>query len=93
MSELSKLKQQIRNLKTTYNNQKNRAKKFEKLYKEEKQSNLEKDEIIKELKQKEENTNIEGKTEKEDTNDKRCFLIMNWYRVKKTKNGLFLKLL
>jgi len=54
MSELSKLKQQIRNLRTTYNNQKNRAKKFEILYKGEKQSNLEKDEVIKELKQKEE---------------------------------------
>lgn len=54
MSELSKLKQQIRNLETTYNNQKNRAIKFEKLYKEEKQKNLEKDEIIKELKQSQE---------------------------------------
>lgn len=54
MSEISQLKQKIRNLETTYNNQKNRALKFEKLYKEEKQSSLEKDEIIKGLKQKEE---------------------------------------
>jgi len=57
MSELSQLKQDIRNLKTTYNNQKNRALKFEKLYKEEKQKNLEKDKIIEELKQKEETNN------------------------------------
>ncbi|MDP2090341.1 MAG: transposase [Candidatus Gracilibacteria bacterium] len=51
MSEISKLNQRIRNLEVTYNNQKNRALKFEKLYKEEKQSNLEKNEIIKKLKQ------------------------------------------
>jgi hypothetical protein len=54
MSELSQLKQDIRNLKTTYNNQKNRASKFKKLYKEEKQKNLEKDIIINNLKQREE---------------------------------------
>ena len=30
MSELSKLKQRIRNLETTYNNQKNRSLRFEK---------------------------------------------------------------
>ena len=54
MTEVSKLKQQLRNEKAKYNNQKNRALKFEKLYKEEKQSNLEKDVIIKELLQKQE---------------------------------------
>jgi hypothetical protein len=51
MSELSKLKQIIRNLKTTYNNQKNRALKFENLFKEEKQKNKLLEEEIKELKQ------------------------------------------
>jgi hypothetical protein len=51
MSEISKLNQRIRNLETTYNNQKNRALKYEELYKEAKESNLEKDEIIKKLKQ------------------------------------------
>ena len=54
MSELSKIKQQLRNEKTKYNNKKNRSEKFENLYKEEKQKNLKKDEIIKDLKQKEE---------------------------------------
>jgi hypothetical protein len=51
LSELAQTNIHLRNEKTKYNNQKNRALKFEKLYKEEKQSNLEKDEIIKELKQ------------------------------------------
>jgi hypothetical protein len=51
MSELSKLKQRIRNLETTYNNQKNRALRFEKLYKKEEQKNQEKDKQIKELRQ------------------------------------------
>ena len=54
ISELAKIKQQLRNEKTKYNNQRNRSKKYEELYKEEKQKNLEKDEIIKDLKQKEE---------------------------------------
>ena len=54
MSELSKLKQRIRNLETTYNNQKNRSLRFEKLYKEEKQKNLEKDKLIKKLRQEQE---------------------------------------
>ncbi len=50
MLTLSQLKQRIRNLETIYNNQKNRALKFEKLYKEEKQKNLELELKIKELK-------------------------------------------
>ena len=54
MSELSKLKQRIRNLETTYNNQKNRSLRFEKLYKEEKQKNLEKDKLIEKLRQEQE---------------------------------------
>jgi hypothetical protein len=51
MSELSKLKQRIRNLETTYNNQKNRALRFEKFYKDEKQKNIELEVVIKKLNQ------------------------------------------
>jgi hypothetical protein len=54
LSEIAQINIHLRNEKTKYNNQKNRAIKFEKLYKEEKQSNLEKDEIIKRLKQEKE---------------------------------------
>jgi len=54
LSKLAQANIHLRNEKTKYNNQKNRAKKFEILYKKEKQSNLEKDKIIKELKQKKE---------------------------------------
>ena len=49
LSELSKVKQQLRNEKIKYNNQKNRALKYEKLYKEEKQKNLELENKNKEL--------------------------------------------
>ena len=49
LSELSKVKQQLRNEKTKYNNQKNRALKYEKLYKEEKQKKLELENKNKEL--------------------------------------------
>ena len=54
LSEIAQVNIHLRNEKTKYNNQKNRALKFEKLYKEEKQYNLEKDEIIKQLKQEKE---------------------------------------
>ena len=52
MSELSQLKQDIRNLKTTYNNKKNRAIKFENLYKQEKGKNEELHKLNETLKEK-----------------------------------------
>ena len=51
LSEIAQINIHLRNEKTKYNNQKTRAKKYEELYKESKQSNLEKDELIKKLKQ------------------------------------------
>ena len=51
LSEKAQINIHLRNEKIKYNNQKNRALKFEKLYKDEKQSSLEKDEIIKKLRQ------------------------------------------
>jgi len=51
LSQLAQTNIHLRNEKTKYNNQKNRALKFEKLYKEEKQKNLELELKIKELKQ------------------------------------------
>jgi hypothetical protein len=54
LSELSKTKQQLRNEKVKYNNQKNRALKYERLYKEEKEKNKklenENKELIEEIK-------------------------------------------
>ena len=51
LSELAQIKIHLRNEKTKYNNQKNRALRFEKLYKEEKQKNLELKENNKKLKE------------------------------------------
>jgi len=50
LSELAQVNIHLRNEKTKYNNQKNRALKFEKLYKEEKQKNSELENEIKKLK-------------------------------------------